>query len=69
MKVIKNLKEHRIEKQLLQKEVAMESNISKSFYSLIESGHRSCSMNTASKICEVLDLDLNEFYNLLKKNN
>lgn len=67
MKVIKTLKDHRIEKQLLQKDVAKKANISKSFYSLIESGHRSCSIDTASKISEVLDLSLNEFHNLLKK--
>lgn len=63
-----DLKKLRINKQLLQKEVASKAGISKAFYSMIESGQRVCSIHNGSKIATILDISLDEFYNLLNKN-
>lgn len=57
-----------MKKGLLQKDVASEADISNCFYSLIESGHRTPSINTASKIATALNLSLDEFYQFLNQN-
>lgn len=63
-----DLKQLRINKGLLQKEVASKVGISKAFYSMIESGKRVCSIHNGSKIASILDVSLDEFYNLLNAN-
>lgn len=65
---ITNLKNKRIEKGLLQREIADKAGISRSFYSLIETGSRVPSMRIGSKIALILNLTLDEFYKMIKKN-
>lgn len=48
-------------------EVAEQSGISESYYSLIENGHRSVPVNTAKRIAKTLNFDWSKFYEEDKK--
>lgn len=61
----KNLREIRESKNLMQKEVAEISEVSRPFYSLLERGKRIPSMNTAKRIANTLGLTLDEFFEAL----
>ena len=61
----KSLKDIRVEKRLMQKDIANSIKISTAFYSLIESGERMPSMKTAKRIASCLGLTLDEFYEAL----
>lgn len=56
------LKENRIKKGLTMRQVSEASNISESFYSMIENGERRPSVETAKKIAAVLGFDWTMFY-------
>lgn len=60
-----NLKEIRIKKGLMQKDVAKLSNITPSFYCLIEKGERKPSLETAKSIADALGVSLDEFYEVI----
>ena len=62
----RTLKEIRLNKNLLQKDIVKKCNISSTFYSLVEAGQRNPSMKTAKKIAGVLDITLDEFYEALE---
>ena len=49
-------------KNLTMAEVAAKSNISESYYSMIENGNRDVSVKTAKKIAKVLGFDWTKFY-------
>ena len=55
------VKSARKNRHLTQGEVAEKLNISQSYYSCIEKGTRKLSLPMAIRVCEVLNLDLNEF--------
>ena len=61
------IRDGRIRKGLLQKEVAAKLNISQVYYSYIENGSRNVDLPLALEICRVLELDLNDFTKLLPK--
>ena len=61
------IREGRMKKNLLQKQVAAMLNISQVYYSYIENGSRNVDFPLALEICRVLDLDLNDFTNSLRK--
>ncbi len=52
----------RKDKNLTMAEVAARSNISESYYSLIENGNRNVPVHTAKKIAKVLSFDWTKFY-------
>lgn len=52
----------RKEQDLTMLEVATKSEISESYYSMIENGHRSVPVPTAKKIAAVLGFDWTKFY-------
>lgn len=62
----KNLETIRLEKRLSHNEIANLSDISRSFYTLIENGNRTPSMGVAKKISLVLELTLDEFFHALE---
>lgn len=64
---ITNLKVTRINRGLLQRDIADRVGISRSFYSLIETGFRVPSIHVAKEIALVLNLSLDELYALIKK--
>lgn len=57
------LKNLRVSNNLTMAEVAAKSNISESYYSLIENGHRDVPVNTAKKIAQTLNFHWTSFYN------
>ncbi|MDR7870713.1 MAG: helix-turn-helix transcriptional regulator [Tissierellaceae bacterium] len=63
---VKNLKEIRISKNILQKDAAEKSGISGPFYSLIEMGLRNPSIDTAKSMATSLGITLDEFYESLQ---
>ncbi len=54
--------EIRKNKNLTMAEVAARSNISESYYSMIESGNRDVPVHTAKKIAKVLGFNWTKFY-------
>ncbi len=61
------IRDGRLKKNLLQKEVAAKLNISQVYYSYIENGSRNVDLPLALEICRVLELDLNDFTSSLLK--
>ena len=61
------IRDGRVKKGLLQKEVAAKLNISQVYYSYIENGSRNVDFPLALEICRVLELDLNDFTSSLLK--
>ena len=59
-----NLKEARLKRNLSQKEVADQIGVSKSTYSLYESGNREPSVQTIKKIADVLNVSADELLGL-----
>lgn len=62
----KNLETIRLERKLSHNEIADLSNISRSFYTLIENGNRTPSIGVAKKISLALNLTLDEFFHALE---
>lgn len=62
----KNLRDIRLSRYLLQRDVAENCNISPGFYSLLENGLRDPSINTAVKVASSLGVSLDEFYDALR---
>ena len=64
------LKEVRLKRGFLQREVAFKSDICRSFYCQIENGSRIPSLKVAKRICIVLGINLETFYDciILNKN-
>lgn len=60
-----NLKDIRISKDLMQKDIAKISGVSSPYYCLLEKGERVPSMKTAMRIASALNLTLDEFYKAL----
>ena len=56
------LYEARKNKNLTMAEVAARSNISESYYSMIESGNRNVPVHTAKKIAKTLNFNWTKFY-------
>lgn len=56
------LREKRLQRNLTMRQVSEASNISESFYSMIENGERRPSVETAKKIASVLGFDWTLFY-------
>lgn len=65
--VKRSLKEIRLSKELLQKEIAIQSGIASSYYCLLENGERIPSLQTAKRVASVLGLTLDEFYEVLMR--
>lgn len=60
------IREAREKKGLFQADVAEQVGISRVYYTYIEAGHRQAYFALAINICNVLDLDINEFIKRLK---
>lgn len=60
-----NLKDIRISKNMMQKDIAKISGVSSPYYCLLEKGERVPSMKTAMRIASALNLTLDEFYKVL----
>jgi DNA-binding XRE family transcriptional regulator len=60
------VREARERKGLIQADVAAQIGVSRSYYTMIESGDREIYFTLAINICRVLDLDINEFVKLMK---
>ena len=58
----KLLKNHRLSKNLTQKELAKQVNISERHYRYIESGNRNPSINLALRLCDILEMDLTDLF-------
>ena len=58
----KLLKNHRLSKNLTQKELAKQLNISERHYRYIESGKRNPSIKLALRLCEILEIDLADLF-------
>lgn len=61
------IKEGRERKHLYQSQVAETVNISQQYYSQIENGNRNVDLVLAMKICESLQLSLNDFIQIFQK--
>ena len=60
------IREAREERGILQAEIANQLNVSRSYYAYIESGSREIYFSLALNICQVLNLDINDFMKRLK---
>lgn len=60
------IREARERKGLIQAEVAEQIGVSRAYYTLIETGNRDIYFTTAMKICEVLNLNIDDFAKRLK---
>ena len=58
----KLLKNHRLSKNLTQKELAKQVNISERHYRYIESGNRNPSISLALRLCDILEIDLTDLF-------
>ncbi|WP_141432449.1 helix-turn-helix domain-containing protein [Bacillus sp. 03113] len=56
------LKTRRVEKKLTHEEVANKCNISRSFYTHVENGTKTPSVDVAKKIAKILDLKWTIFF-------
>ena len=61
----RNLKDLRIEKGILQREIADHYGISQCYYSLIENGYRRPSLEFAKRIATAFNISLEDVYELL----
>lgn len=64
IKIIKNIRKYRLEKNLTQEELAFYTNLSNDFIRRIESekGKRGVSLKTLYKISVVLETQINKFF-------
>lgn len=60
------VREARERKGMTQYEIAEQLGVSRSYYTMIESGNREIYFTLAMNICKVLSLDINEFVKRLK---
>lgn len=60
------VREAREKKGLYQADMAEQLGITRSYYTMIESGTREIYFTLAINICRILDLDINEFTKRLK---
>ena len=60
------VREARERKGMTQYEIAEQLGVSRSYYTMIESGNREIYFTLAVNICKVLSLDINEFVKRLK---
>ena len=60
------IREAREMKGLLQADVAEKLGVSRSYYGHIDSGNRDIYFTLAVNICQVLDLNINDFMKMLK---
>jgi len=68
MKTI-TLKEFRIQRGILQTDIAVKYGISQSYYSLIENGHRIPSLEIAMRISTAFNVPINEVYRIILNDN
>lgn len=61
------IREARERKGMLQADVAEKLGLSRSYYTLIESGSRDIYFTLAVNICRVLDLNVNDFIKIVSK--
>ena len=64
----KSLKDLRLSKGFVQRDIADKVGISIPFYSMVESGLRIPSLMCSKKISLLLGISLDEFYSLIEKN-
>ena len=64
----KSLKDLRLSKGFVQRDIADKVGISIPFYSMVESGLRIPSLMCSRKISLLLGISLDEFYSLIEKN-
>lgn len=57
------LKEARLRKKMTHNDVASKTKIKRAYYTMIENGHRTPSVNVAKRIARVLDFDWIIFFN------
>lgn len=62
----KTLKELRLETKLSHQEVAINTGITRVFYTQIENGNRTPSLNVAKCLSDTLKITLDEFYEALE---
>ena len=62
----KFIREAREKKGLYQADVAEQIGVSRSYYTMIESGNREIYFTLAINICRILELDINDFMQNLK---
>jgi len=60
------IREAREKQGLLQADVADKLNVSRSYYARIEGGNRDIYFTLAINLCQVLNLDINDFMQRLK---
>ena len=60
------VREARERKGMTQYEIAEQLGVSRSYYTMIESGNREIYFTLAMNICAVLDLNINDFMKRLK---
>ena len=60
------VREARERKGMTQYEIAEQLGVSRSYYTMIESGNREIYFTLAMNICKVLNLDINDFMKRLK---
>ena len=58
----KLLKNHRLSKNLTQKELAKQVNISERHYQNIEYGKANPSISLALRLCDILEIDLTDLF-------
>ena len=58
----KLLKNKRLSKNLTQKELAKQVNISEHHYQRLEYGTRNPSINLALRLCDILEIDLTDLF-------
>lgn len=64
----KSLRDLRLSKGLLQRDIADKTRVSVPFYSMVESGIRIPSLRCSKKISSILGISLDEFYRLTENN-
>lgn len=56
------IKDARLRKKIMQGDAARHVGLTQSYYSYIEAGARNVDLQIAFKICDYLDLNLNDFF-------
>ena len=57
------IKEIRLSKKLSQEEAAFNSGLNRTYFGSVERGERNISIINLNKICQSLDISLNDFFN------
>lgn len=61
-KVGKRIQEIRIEKKITQQELASKCNFENSNMSRLEAGRANATLSTLEKVCEALEININELF-------